>query len=277
MTTYTFERHYRGPVKALIVDLAGTIIDYGSRAPSGAFIELFRRHDITVTDRQAREPMGMSKRDHIIAITRMPGIAEQCAAKFGGPPTSDHIDQLYAAFIPLQLEILPHFAEPIPEVLRTLDTLKSRGIKIAATTGYNREMMNVVLEAAARHGFTPTTAKCSDDVNTGRPAPWQIYACMHDLNVYPREAVINIGDTLADVEAGLNAGVWSVGVAKTGNMLGLSYPETQALHEDDLAARVATASAKLASAGAHYVVSGVYGIEPVLRDIETRLARGERP
>jgi len=69
---FIFRRTYCGPVKAVIFDLAGTTVDYGSCAPAGAFIELFRRHNIEISNKQARGPMAMHKRDHIKILLQIP-------------------------------------------------------------------------------------------------------------------------------------------------------------------------------------------------------------
>ena len=62
---YHYQRNYCGQIKLVVADMAGTIVDYGSCAPAGVFVELFKRHKIDVTYQQAREPMGLQKRDHI--------------------------------------------------------------------------------------------------------------------------------------------------------------------------------------------------------------------
>ena len=61
-------------LKAIVFDWAGTMIDHGSRAPAIVFQEIFRQRGIEITIDQAREPMGMAKREHILAITQMPDI-----------------------------------------------------------------------------------------------------------------------------------------------------------------------------------------------------------
>jgi phosphonoacetaldehyde hydrolase len=45
-------------IKAVIFDWAGTIIDHGSRAPTEAFREIFRRSRVPITADEARGPMG---------------------------------------------------------------------------------------------------------------------------------------------------------------------------------------------------------------------------
>ena len=49
-------------VDAVIFDWAGTVVDFGSRAPAGAFVEVFRRHGVAISIAEARGPMGSEKR-----------------------------------------------------------------------------------------------------------------------------------------------------------------------------------------------------------------------
>jgi phosphonoacetaldehyde hydrolase len=100
---------------------------------------------------------------------------------------------------------------------------------------------------------------------------------MNQLNVFPPEAVVSIGDTVPDVESGLNAGVWTIGLAKTGNELGLTEAEVAALSPTELASKLKRAYEKLSQAGAHYVVDGIGDVPAVVAHLNTRLARGEKP
>jgi phosphonoacetaldehyde hydrolase len=274
--TYTFRREYRGLVRAVITDLAGSVIDHGSRAPSQAFIELFRRHGITLTDAQARGPMGLAKRDHIAALLAIPEVRTPMLAR-GDLLDDAEIDLLYAEFIPLQLATLRAMAQPIRGAFAALNALRPLGIRVAATTGYNREMLDICLAVAREHGFVPDVAQCSDDVRQARPAPWQIHHCLEALEVFPVHAAINCGDTLVDIEAGLNAGTWTVGLAATGNMLGLSDEEYDALPFNERTTRLAKARGELAKAGAHFVIDSMADIRGVVDEVNARLARGERP
>jgi len=275
---FVYERRYTGGVKALITDLAGTVVDYGSCAPAGAFVDLFGRHGVAVTQAQAREPMGLEKQDHIRVLAAMPAVASQWKAAHGGSPCSENdIESLYREFIPLQLQVLPGYSALIPGVPEAMEALRKRGIRIAATTGYNREMMATVLEAAARQGFVPDTAVCASDVAGGRPAPWMIFRCLEALGVYPPEAAVKIGDTVPDMEDGLNAGVWTIGVTRTGNMLGLSEAEVRALGPEERNDRLASAGRRLLRSGAHFVIESFADCVPVIEEIDRRLLRRERP
>jgi phosphonoacetaldehyde hydrolase len=150
-------------------------------------------------------------------------------------------------------------------------------MKIGSTTGYNRPMIDLLLAEAARTGYEPDCAICVDDVPAGRPHPYMALRAAIVMEIYPMEAVVKVGDTAQDVYEGLNAGMWTVGVTKTGNELGLSEAEVDALRADELAARLERAREHLLAAGAHYVIDGVAALPPLLDAIEARLAKGERP
>jgi phosphonoacetaldehyde hydrolase len=98
-----------------------------------------------------------------------------------------------------------------------------------------------------------------------------IYETAVRLQVYPLASIAKIGDTPADIHEGLNAGAWSIGVAGTGNMVGLSRDEFRALPEAEKEARLVIARAELESAGAHYVVDTLDEVDAVLDDIDARL------
>lgn len=275
--SFTYQRRYSGPVRLVVLDLAGTVVDYGSCAPAGAFVELFARHGVEATTDEAREPMGMHKRDHIRAMSKMPSIAAGWERAKGKPATEEDVESLFQEFIPLQLSCLTDYRELIPGAAETVRQLQSRGVKVATTTGYNEEMLEIVLSGAAEQGLRPDAAGSAAQVAAGRPAPWLIYRCMEELGVFPPEAVVKIGDTIADVEAGLNAGVWSVGVVETGNMVGLPRSELEALPDTERTERYERGAARLRVAGAHMVVPGIADCLAVIEEIEERLEYGDKP
>jgi len=264
-------------VRAVIFDWAGTTVDYGSRAPVDAFVELFRRHGVTVTADQARRPMGSHKKDHVRLILAMEPVAQQWLQKTGRSASADDIETLFREFIPLQTEVIGRHADVIPGVAQTVATLRQQGIVFGATTGYTRGMMTTLLAEAAAAGFSPETSVCADETPAGRPAPWMAITAAMQLGVFPMKACVKVGDTLVDIGEGLNAGMWTVGITKTGNELGLSRAEVEALPPPELAARLKTASARFLEAGAHYVIPEVAELPEVISRINECLARGENP
>ncbi len=274
---FTYRRTYRGPVQAVILDWAGTILDFGSRAPAGVFVEVFRRQGVAITIEEARGPMGAHKRTHIEMVAALDAVRARWQAAHGRAPGEADIDAMYADFIPLQIESLPEFAGLIPGMVEAAAALRARGIRIGSTTGYDRAMTEVNLAEAARQGFAPDCAISASDVPLGRPSPYMALLNVIRLGVSTREACVKVDDTVPGIDEGLNAGMWTVGVSVSGNEVGLSAAEWQALPAAEQAARRARAEARLRQSGAHYVVDSVAALMPCIADIEARMARGSGP
>ena len=264
-------------VKAVIFDWAGTVVDHGSLAPMGAFVETFAGFGVEVTVEEARGPMGMAKRPHIAALMALPRVAGAWADRHGGPPSEADVDAIYDVFVPKNVAVAARMSPVIPGVAATVAALRAEGVKVGSTTGYTRAIMAEILPGAALGGFSPDSLVCTGDTAEGRPTPLMVYRTLLDLGVWPAWSAVKVDDTEVGIAEGLNAGCWTVGVAVTGNVFGLSETDTAALSPADFARRRAAASAKLAGAGAHHVVDGVADLLPVIAAIEGRLARGERP
>jgi len=274
---FLYRRSYRGPIQAVVLDWAGTAVDYGSFAPTAVFLRLFESQGVKITAEDARSGMGLMKKDHLRTILSRSSVAQAWEAAHGAPYSEADIDHLFEHFIPLQLSVLTEYAEPIPGLLETVADLRSRSIKIGSTTGYIRSMMDILAPKAKENGYEPDCIVCPDEVPAGRPFPWMCYQNAIQLGVYPMAAMVKVGDTLVDVEEGLNSGMWTVGLSLTGNMLGLSEAEVQALSAEERDTENRIVAARLYQAGAHYVIDGIWDLPDVLSDIEFRLARGEQP
>jgi phosphonoacetaldehyde hydrolase len=274
---FSFRRTYRGPLKAIVLDWAGTTIDYGSCAPAIVFAQVFARRGVTISMDAARAPMGTDKKTHLEKIVQEPNVREQWQKIFGRAPNADDVEAMYQEFVPLQLSVLAEYADLIPGTLDAVKAFRARGLKIGTTTGYAREIVQVVQVEAAKRGYTPDAIVCATDVPQGRPAPFMCWQNMIQLGVYPPEAVVKVDDTLTGIEEGLNAGMWTIGLAKTGNEIGLNATEIAQLPPDELNARLQRAYARMAQCGAHFVVDGIWDVPMVLDEIDARLRRGEKP
>lgn len=264
-------------VKAAIFDWAGTVVDFGSLAPMGVFVETFKQFGVEISIDEARGPMGMAKRPHIATLCRAPRIAAAWKAAHGHEPTEADIDALYDVFVPKNVSVAAAYADLIPGVAETVKALRAQGLKIGSSTGYTREIMANVTPTAAAQGFTPDSLVCTGDTVEGRPSPLMFYKGLVEMGVWPAWSAIKVDDTTVGVAEGVNAGAWSVGVAVSGNAFGLSLADTKALAPEDFAKRRAKAYDALHAAGAHYVIDSVADLMPVVALIEGRLARGERP
>lgn len=274
---FVFHRSYRGPLKAVILDWAGTTLDYGCFAPAVVFIEVYKRKGLAITMEQAREPMGAHKKVHIRMISEMEAVRRMWQDIHGRLPDEADVEAMFQDFVPLQLACLAKYADLIPGTLEALANFRRRGLKIGSTTGYTAEMMEVLLEEAKKRSYVPDSSVCAAQVPAGRPHPWMCLQNAINLQLYPMEAFVKVGDTLPDIAEGLNAGMWTVGVAKTGNELGLTEREVAALEPEVLEVKLDRAYQRMHQAGAHYVVDSIGDFPPLLDDIDARLARGERP
>ncbi len=98
-----------------------------------------------------------------------------------------------------------------------------------------------------------------------------------NLGIFPIEAMVKVDDTLPGIEEGLNCNMWTIGLALTGNEVGLNHAEVRNAPADELKRKLERADGRMAQCGAHSVVEGIWDVPSVLDDINARLRRGERP
>ena len=243
--TETRQRNCRvNPVKIqlIVFDWAGTLLDFGCRAPLCAFLDAFAAAGLPISEEIARRPMGAHKRDHAREILHYPEIAARVRAELRREPDEAFVDEIFRDFTARLIAVLPDYAAPIPGAIEAFATLRERGIRIGSTTGYTRSMMNVLAPIAAAAGLEPDALICADEVPQGRPAPWACFRLAERFGIYPLSRCMKVGDTPADIAEGLNAGMVTVGVSETGNEVGLSPAALAALGEADRASRIAAHS-----------------------------------
>lgn len=273
---YQYSRRYVGPVEAVILDLAGTCVDFGSLAPIRAFQQLFQEHGVPISESEARAPMGTEKREHIRQLLAMPRIAAEWTAQHGAADEAV-IDRLYHAFEPIQIAAIGQRSQLIPGLLEAQEYCQQQDIKIGVNSGYSRSMLNAMLPALTEQGFVPASVVCATEVPNGRPYPHMSLKGMLELAIGNVQACVKVDDTLTGLEEGLAAGMWTVGVAVSGNEIGLDQEQWDSLPEDEQLRRSAAARQRMLRCGAHYAIDSVAELPGVLADIEHRLLCGEQP
>ncbi len=260
------------PIKAVILDWAGTVVDFGCFAPVSVFMEIFARRGVEVTMDEARGPMGLLKKDHIRALCKMERIASEWERVFGTRPTEHDVDALYADFEPMLMNILPQYTNLIPGVLPLMDRLRAKGLKIGSTTGYTADMMQIVATAARAQGYEPDCLVTPSETLAGRPFPWMMYENAKCLGVYPMRSIVKVGDTISDIQEGLNAGAWSVGVIIGGSELGLREDEVSQMDTVELKRRTDLVEQSMRAAGAHEVIMTIGQLDEALERLEIRMS-----
>jgi phosphonoacetaldehyde hydrolase len=277
MPTFAYRRTYRGPIEAVLLDWAGTTMDFGCIAPAVVFVEVFERRKVPITIEEARAPMGAHKRVHIQKITQLDSVRRRWEEAHGRAASDADVDAMFADFVPLQLACLSQYSKLIPGTLEVVAELRRRGAKVGSTTGYLSDMMTINREDARRQGYEPDSTVCASDVPAGRPYPYMCLQNAINLRVTTVQSCVKVDDTVPGVEEGLNAGMWTIGLAVSGNEVGLPLEEWQALPEETKAAKRARAYARMQQCGAHYVVDTIADLIPCIDDIQARIARGETP
>lgn len=241
----------------IIFDWAGTLIDFGCRAPLAAFLDAFEAGGLPISEEVARRPMGTHKRDHAREILNYPEVAARVRADLKREPDEEMVGELYADFTERLHRLLPAYASPIPGVVETLGWLRERGVRLGGTTGYTRAMMDVIQPLALAGGVVLESVICADEVSHARPAPWACFRLAEKFGIYPMARGLKIGDTAADMAEGRNAGMTALGITATGNEVGLDEAAFAALPEAERGARLDTAEARLRAGGAHDVITTV--------------------
>lgn len=264
-------------IRAVILDWAGTVVDHGSLAPAGVFVELFARHGVTVPVQTVQLYMGTHKREHLRQLCARPELRAAWEEAQGRPLDEATEEALYAEAVPAQLECLPRFATPIEGALDAVAALRARGIRIGSTTGYTRVMLDVLAPVAARLGYVPDCAFAADEVPRGRPAPDLNLAAARALGVEDPAAIIAVGDTVADMQAARAAGVWAVGLSRTGALLGRTAAEVAALSPEERERALAGAARTLREAGAHDVIESLAELPALVERWEAQAPTAAAP
>jgi len=258
-------------VECIIMDWAGTSIDFGCFAPVDAFAKAFNGLQIQMTVEEIRVPMGLAKREHIRQLLQTPRINTLFLEKQQRVWSDEDVDSLNMSFEKYLFTNLSNYTTPIPQVVETLERLKAEGVKIGSTTGYTAEMMKIVRPEASKKGYNVDSCVTPDDFPAGRPAPFMIFQNMINLNVQYLDRVVKVGDTIEDIKEGVRAKVWTIGVILGGNILGLTEEETKRIPENDLKEKINIIKNNMLQAGADYVINTIAELPEIIHSINTKL------
>jgi phosphonoacetaldehyde hydrolase len=167
-------------------------------------------------------------------------------------------------------KVAADYADLIPGVPDMVAYLRGKGMKIASTTGYTRSIMENVLPVAAAQGYEPDNLVCSDDLPEGRPGPLGMYKCMVDLVAYPPEAIIKVDDTAPGIGEGVAAGCVTVGLALSGNAVGKTLEELEAMTPEDIDVLRQKAAQILKDAGADHVIDTIADLPALIEQLDAR-------
>ena len=269
--------NFRGPVSTVIFDWAGTVLDFGCMAPVAAFREAFAEAGVIISEAEARAPMGAAKREHLEMILAQPAVAERWQAGKGGVATPADVDRLYAAFLRIDEVNCARYSALIPGALDTIAALRRRGIAIGSTTGYPRSVMRGLMPLASAQGYEPDHCVTVSEVKRGRPYPDMVLANAIALGAPDVRGCVVVDDSPTGLVSARAAGMWAIGIVASGNEVGLSLADWQALDEPARDRHRQRAQSVLRGAGAHYTIDTIADLLPIIEAIDARLEAGDKP
>lgn len=259
-------------IECLIMDWAGTAVDYGCFAPVAAFVESFKSIGTPVTPEETRAHMGLTKIEEVRALFNINRVKEQFKEKYRRDHDDEDVQQCYKKFQEVLFDTLEEYSKPVTGVAETIASLREKGIKVGSTTGYTQKMMDVVIPAAEKLGYKVDNCVTSDNLPGGRPKPYMIYQNLCDLDIARRDTVIKVGDTISDIKEGVNAGVWSIGVILGSNELALTEAEVKSMSSGELNAKMKKVRNKMYAAGADYVIDSITDLPELIEVINSRMS-----
>lgn len=260
-------------IEAVIFDWAGTTVDYGCMAPMQAMQKAFAEENIAVTLDEIREPMGLLKLDHINAILAMTRVKHHFEEGKHRAPTQQDSANIYAQFEKNIMANLHEHTRLIDGILDVQTTLRQQNIKIGSTTGYTKDMIQLVASSAKEQGYAPDFVISADQVSRGRPYPYMMHQNMMALHLQDARQVVKVGDTLVDILEGLHAGCWSIGVMQGSSMMGLTEAEVAALSPEIVQRKYQQVRADMLAAGAHAVIHSIRELPTVLSSLTQKMQK----
>lgn len=194
------------PVQLVVFDMAGTTVQ-DQQVVEDCFYEASVQTGLETTRRRINEMHGMSKRFVIETIW-----AETLGKDH--PDFTTKVEHTFQVFRELlENHYLTNPVLPTEGTLETFAWLRSKGVKIALTTGFYRDVANIILHRLGWDqgldenycGNTTSIIDLSltpDETGKGRPHPDMILKAMKILGVTDSKKVINIGDTPSDLKSG---------------------------------------------------------------------------
>lgn len=247
--------------EGIILDWAGTTVDFGSMSPVKVFTAIFEEAGVPVTEDEVRRPMGMLKRDHIAAMLAMPRIRAAWEETYGRTPGEADRDRLYGRFEPLLLEVLRAGTDVKPHVPETAAELRRRGYRLGSTTGFNDAMMALVIPSAKAGGYEADYWVSADGADGhGRPWPYMIFRNMMHFGWSDVRRVLKVGDTVEDIREGQHAGCATAGIVVGSSVMGLTKAEYDALSDEEKEAACRRTEQVYREAGADYILRDIRGL-----------------
>jgi phosphonatase-like hydrolase len=185
----------------VVFDITGTVIT-NTGAVADAFLSAMRANAVQLAEEELQPWRGASKR---LAIRSL--LARHSSAA----PSEEEVEKVHGDFHDhLRNRFEAEGLQVIAGVQETFAWLRSRGVRLAFNTGFDRDLVDLILRTLKWEQGMVDAVVCGDEVSQGRPAPFMIFRAMEKTGVVDVRRVAVVGDTTLDLEAGWNAGVGQI-------------------------------------------------------------------
>lgn len=234
---------------AVLFGLSGCLVDFGARTLPVALQRLYPQ--------QTAASIAMPLAAHA-ALMHLLGRAPQAAE-------SHALDHALSA-------AASEHAEATPGALALLASLQQQNVPCAWLDELPRDAS--ISLAAALPAWLPAVP--------GRacrpwPAPDACWQALSDLQVERIDGCVLISGEPRLLQAGLNAGLWTIGLAACGPLCGQAPADWQALGAQQREQLRAEATLALYRLGVHSVIDQLTELGPCLDDLAQRRQKGEKP
>jgi len=188
-------------IEFILFDTIGTCVQENSKCGSiiiDCFTQAFDNKQITLTFQEVNQIRGKSKIEAIeelILLKNQPLVLTQ---------------EIYSNFISLLKKQISDFSEQ-DGASELFYFLKGKNIKIGLGSGLPEEIMLTLLKNLNWEEMFDYIGS-SEKLGKGRPDPVMIYDAMKKLKIINPKNILKVGDTVADIEEGKNAGVQTAAV-----------------------------------------------------------------
>lgn len=208
--TYITEIKMAKSIKMIVFDMAGTTM-VDNHEVEHCFAVAARATGLEVSDERILAIQGWAKRFVFELLWE---------EQLGSKEHSEYLQKVNASFDKFKEVLEIHYStEPVtPTVgaVALLTALKSQGVKVVLTTGFYREVTDIILKRLGwfdgldenRIGNETSfidMSITSEEVAAGRPAPDMVFKAMQTFNISDSKEVICVGDTPSDLGCGKNA------------------------------------------------------------------------
>ncbi|NLW29538.1 MAG: prolipoprotein diacylglyceryl transferase [Erysipelothrix sp.] len=183
----------------IIYDFDGTLMDTESNIKQ-AFIHVLKGKQLT-----------MDLSEEVLDSFIGPTLVESFRKVVDNP----NIDELISQYRQIAIELHPTTVKPMDHAMESLKDLKAQGYCIAIASNKKTEMIKLALDQTGMLEYIDLFIG-PDNVEYVKPDKRVVETIVNQLDGY-HDNVIFVGDSVVDIETGINANAYTIGFTTNGN------------------------------------------------------------